>query len=596
MKRLIVLLAAALMLGCARDSRIVHLDDGWEYAIGTPPVKWSTEVRGGAMRDLWMRCPLRSAAAPPALRLVFRAYVDSLEVYVDATKVYAFDDPAARDHITAHAVTLPSGRFLIIHVPHAGRGPIFGGSPVLVTSSVLPFALVDIVVEPLRGDLASILIGIALVVIGVIAVGISRLRRRGDPSALLWFGIFAGLYGARLLSESGLPRILGGSTSTLDYTSAFITYVITVPGWILASRLIGDGWHSTLRWQVVAFAIFAPIGIASDLIQRTPSSLEAVNNALVVIGGITILFNLVVLKKWRDPELRVVLAGATLFMLFALNNNLSALGVLPWGSGDETLGFLVFVGVLGYASMRSFVRGERERVAIDGELATAREIQRSILPAEMPRVSGLHVSARYVPASSVAGDLYDFLPVDDDHVGIIVADVSGHGVPAALIASMVKIAVSSNAMSAHDPAAMLAHLARTLRRDVRRTFVTATYLWFDSKERSVSVANAGHPAPLLLRDGTFTELGQHGTVLGRFGISTYSATTTTLQDGDRIVAFTDGITEARNARGEQFGEERLIEHARNGIDDVIDAVHRWRGRVDEDSDDLTIVVIDYSIT
>ena len=122
-------------------------------------------------------------------------------------------------------------------------------------------------------------------------------------------------------------------------------------------------------------------------------------------------------------------------------------------------------------------------------------------------------------------------------------------------------------------------------------FVTATYLWID--QRSVTVCNAGHPPPLLLRDGTFHELGGAGVLLGRFADARYTAVTTPLMSGDRIVAYTDGIPEARNARNEMFGEERLRALVRDGApaEHVLHDVREWRAASD-DADDLTIVIID----
>ncbi len=293
-------------------------------------------------------------------------------------------------------------------------------------------------------------------------------------------------------------------------------------------------------------------------------------------------------------EFWVLLAGSTFFLLYALSRNLSSLHLLPWPEIDETLGFVVFVACLGYAALRAFVRGERHRLSMDGELAAAREIQRSILPTTMPDLPGLRFDVRYDPASSVAGDLYDFVAADASRVGLLVADVAGHGVPAALIASMVKIGVSSQSRLAHDPASMLAALNETLRRDVRHAFVTATYLYFDAGQHCVAVANAGHPPPLLIRDGLFRELGPTGVLLGRFGMVRYEAQQTTLVAGDRIVALTDGIVEARNTRGEPFGDERLRAIVQNGgsANAVINAVHRWRDRDASDADDLTIVIVD----
>ncbi|HYR28904.1 MAG TPA: PP2C family protein-serine/threonine phosphatase, partial [Thermoanaerobaculia bacterium] len=146
----------------------------------------------------------------------------------------------------------------------------------------------------------------------------------------------------------------------------------------------------------------------------------------------------------------------------------------------------------------------------------------------------------------------------------------------------------SQARVADDPPSMLRELNATLTRNVRRGFVTATYLFFDGMR--VEIANAGHPAPLLLRGGEVRELGAVNPLLGRFKSASYSATTTDLQPGDRIVAYTDGIPEALNARGEAFGEERLYALLRQR-GDIIDAVLAWRGGRG-DADDLTLVTID----
>jgi serine phosphatase RsbU (regulator of sigma subunit) len=155
---------------------------------------------------------------------------------------------------------------------------------------------------------------------------------------------------------------------------------------------------------------------------------------------------------------------------------------------------------------------------------------------------------------------------------------------------MVKIAVSSQSRLAHDPAALLREVNRTLRGEVRRAFVTATYLYFDGA--TVAIANAGHPPPLLCRGGEIRELGTQGVLLGRFDTA-YAAETTPLASGDRIVACTDGVIEARNARGEEFGEERLKDAVRRGASaaEIARAARAWAGD-QSDADDITLVVID----
>ncbi len=594
---LVVTLAAA----CARTHVLPQMEQGWQSALtearDTPPVaaQWREHVEPDGVRDLWLRAELPRGTYT---HIAFRAYVDDLALYVDRDNVYSFHDAAFAERLTLHVAPIHRGRFLYVRIPHA-RAAAHLRAPLLATPETLPFALEQISAAPLRDDATDILLGLVMLILGAISITASLLRRRGEVLPLRYFGIFTALYGLRLLAESYLPMFLGASFRDARYVQSFITYIIPIPGWTLVTLLVGAGWRRTLRWQVIAFTVFAPIGIAADLLLHEPQSAATINNILVVIGSINLLANLASLRYRSALERRVVAAGTIVFMALALNNNLASLGVLPWEWRGETPGFIAFVASLGFAATRGFLRGEREQLAIENELDTAREIQRSLLPLAMPDVEGLRVHAGFDPATTVAGDLYDFLRVDSRHAGVLVADVAGHGVPAALIASMVKVAVSSHARLAHDPAAILAELNATLRRDVRRAFVTATYLWFDLERRCVTVCNAGHAPPLLYRNGTFHDLGPHGVLLGRFANPRYVASTIELEAGDRIVAFTDGILEARNAREEQFGEERLKEliraHERDAAtltSAVIAAVHRWRTA--GDPDDLTIVAIDVS--
>src|SRR6516165_5945254 len=180
---------------------------------------------------------------------------------------------------------------------------------------------------------------------------------------------------------------------------------------------------------------------------------------------------------------------------------------------DETRGFQV--GAVDYvhkpfstAVMKARVnthlllRETREKLAqqllaIQKELETARLIQRSILPETVPQIDGLDIAARYVPMASVAGDFYDFIVVDNKHVGILIADVSGHGMPAALIASMLKIALAAQSAHADDPARVLQGLNQALCGKFQHHYVTAAYAFVDMAKRKLTYAGAGHP-PLLM--------------------------------------------------------------------------------------------------
>jgi len=247
----------------------------------------------------------------------------------------------------------------------------------------------------------------------------------------------------------------------------------------------------------------------------------------------------------------------------------------------------------------------RQLVAINNELEMARQIQLSILPRETPKLEGLDVAARYIPMSSLAGDFYDFLRVDEQHVGILIADVSGHGLPAALIASMLQTALAAQSPHASDPAQVLSGLNQALYGRFERHFVTAAYLFVDMENSTVNYAGAGHP-PLLLwraRTGTTTAYTENGFLLGPFPDSSYSTLTFSLEKGDRIVLITDGIVEAKDSAAREFGIDRLRQIMESGHDlpgnrfaeALLQRLSSWSERAigANQSDDITLLVIDY---
>src|SRR5271157_285496 len=205
------------------------------------------------------------------------------------------------------------------------------------------------------------------------------------------------------------------------------------------------------------------------------------------------------------------------------------------------------------------LRGIREQLAqqlltIQKELETARQIQMSILPSEIPKIDGLEIAARYVPMTSVAGDFYDFIVVDEKHIGILVADVSGHGMPAALIASMLKIALSAQLAHAADPAQVLLGLNQALCGKFQRHYVTAAYLFADMLKGTLRYAGAGHP-PLLLwgRSEGVRSVEENGLFLGKFPQAAYSFVELPLKAGDWALLYTDGIPETTNPSQIEFG-------------------------------------------
>jgi phosphoserine phosphatase RsbU/P len=288
---------------------------------------------------------------------------------------------------------------------------------------------------------------------------------------------------------------------------------------------------------------------------------------------------------------------------------------------DETKGFEVgavdyihkpFSPAVVQARVRTHLvlRGIREQLAsqlktIQGEMDTARQIQLSILPREIPAIKGLDIAARYIPMTSVAGDFYDFIPIDEKRIGILVADVSGHGMPAALISSMLKIALDGQIKCASDPASVLAGLNRALCGKFKGHFVTAAYIFVDTEKQTLRYAGAGHP-PLILRDQSAAatrEFVENGLFLGFFPEATYTSVDLPFKPGDWGVLYTDGILETTDLSGEEFGVGRFKDFLESNhdlsagqfVDRFLDELSRWSDAASgrEPEDDITLLAIHF---
>ncbi len=457
----------------------------------------------------------------------------------------------------------------------------------------------------LRGDAGGLILGILLLGVGVVALVQFASRREAKDLALLAFGGFSGLYGVRLLVGQPTVWLVSGlSEETLRAIVAYITYVIPIPAFGFWERTLGRGWKSTLRLGVWLVAVFAVLAVLVESLWGARAALMAGNNVLVILGMAIAMFNLFFRPPPVVPGLGALRLGSVVLAIFALGENLSGLGLPVWPQGYEAIGFFFFTCCLGYAAALRVAANEKKLLAIEAELETARRIQSSILPQRAPQIPGLDVAMRYVPAASVAGDFYDFLAADTRRVGILVADVSGHGVPAALIASMVKVAFSSQAEHAGDPAVVLREMNRILFAHSPESFITAGYLFLDLPRRTLLYAGAGHPPLLLWRksEGRVRAFRENGLVVGPFPDSVYANAEFVLQAGDRLLLYTDGITEAENATGELYGEERLLGFlaanaalpAGRFADALLAELARWSGGSDRlRRDDVTLIVADF---
>ncbi|MGA2808344.1 MAG: PP2C family protein-serine/threonine phosphatase [Terracidiphilus sp.] len=449
------------------------------------------------------------------------------------------------------------------------------------------------VLRALHYDAPYLFLGAAFTTVGLVSIAFCVLRRRAD-ALLIWMAIFAFSYGQRLWLQSALLNITSGGNEIFERVRFAINFLIPIPAFFFfrAAGFLGRGGKAivigstTVFLSMIAGALaFGPLPVFNEL------------NGAIVTGVLWILVARSLGKKVKkDRDFAVVRIGVLCFVVLALWENIVGYYVRP--PQIEPYGFAVLLSCLGFVAARRTVERDVELGEIHRELELARQMQLAILPGSFPASDDFHVAARYVPMTSVAGDLYDFLLAGERHAGLLIADVSGHGVPAALIASMVKMAAASQRALAAHPALLLSGMNAALCGNTQGQFVTAAYVHLDARAREMRYAAAGHPAMLMLRNGNVTEVAENGLLLAASEAAIYSDKTLPIEPGDRLLLYTDGLVEARNGQGEIFGEESLMAALRNtaalgpdeAADRIIAAVTQWAKSQD---DDLTVLVCDF---
>jgi serine phosphatase RsbU (regulator of sigma subunit) len=233
------------------------------------------------------------------------------------------------------------------------------------------------------------------------------------------------------------------------------------------------------------------------------------------------------------------------------------------------------------------------------ELAQASEIQQNLLPAHAPSLDGYDVAGLNVPCRTVGGDYYDFAAYRDGKLALVIGDVAGKGLPAALMMSSLQARVQMLLETEPSPDAALTVLNRNLsERAVVGRFITVFYGLLDLSSGLLQYSNAGHNYPLLLRaDGSVEELSGSNMVLGLISHARYELRKITINAGDTLALFSDGVTEARNSKGEELGEKGLaallLNHSGKSADDtvacLVEDVRRWCETA-AFADDFTVVI------
>lgn len=324
-----------------------------------------------------------------------------------------------------------------------------------------------------------------------------------------------------------------------------------------------------------------PTGHLEKLIRETPISLGK-----GLIGEAAVLGNSILIE---DAEMDSRVPRHRLGFL-----KIKTILIVPMRFGNHTIGVMVLINRINdtrfapsdlnlaqalaaqasvpihYAGLQEALEDKRQ---LDRDMQIAQQIQNSLLPQELPDYPSFELAAFNHPAQEIGGDYYDFIQIDDKHIGLAIADVSGKGVGGALMMAVCRSVLRVNAPNVYDPASMLCSLNATLSSNLAEDmFITMLYMVLNLETHQLSFARAGHEAPILVHEGqpNTEQLDTAGIAIGLVDNDTFSQAIETrnisLRPGDMIVTYTDGITEAMNSDGDEWGVDRLLRTLRNRAD------------------------------
>src|SRR6059058_890036 len=407
--------------------------------------------------------------------------------------------------------------------------------------------------------------------------------------------------------------IVEGATRVLDAHGG-VLYVTDRTGGKLTPAFISKGSPPLVDVppNILQQAAAAPIALESFLRLHTISPGEG------LIGRVWQTGQSVCLNEFSEvPELaklRGSAFGSSSIIAASLRYGNQDLGVLvlangPAGPGFSQGDFVVFKSIAeqsAFALYNAIIYSmANEKKRLDHDLEIARDIQRILLPSEAPAINGFQISGINVPARQVSGDYFDYIQVDDERLGVAIADVSGKGVPASLIMAICRSVLRAEAARNPSPADVLRKVNRQLYPDIKEDmFISMAYLILDHQRDGVTLARAGHDAPLLYKrqSQTVTPIKSPGMVVGIDSGNVFDRLTADfavpLERDDCLVLYTDGVTEALNTEGDEFGLDRMVQSVRASAIDgaqaivkrVIEDVRDFTGSLPQ-NDDITLIAI-----
>lgn len=335
----------------------------------------------------------------------------------------------------------------------------------------------------------------------------------------------------------------------------------------------------------VAITIF--IGAIISLIRKNPMAKFFIIGFSGFIGCaiFTALNNLGFLASYASPDLMQIAAAVAIFLL--------------------SIGLAYRYYILKQLNLEIETKSMQinSRLSrIQSELEISKKIHSSLLPGNLPDIQNTNIYAKYLPSSEIGGDFYDFHSIEKKYLGVFIADVTGHGVPAALFASTVKFSFSREIEFMKEPSKLLANINSSLFEKIGNNLLSAAYLYLDMENRRLMYASCGHP-PLLIwkkEEKDFIELKPRGRLIGISREIVLHDTIYKLEKGDRVLFYTDGLIECEDSKGSQFGDKALLRFTTQNEDldaeefsnELVKKLTEYSSTPGKFNDDVTFIVID----
>lgn len=367
-----------------------------------------------------------------------------------------------------------------------------------------------------------------------------------------------------------------------------------------------DRWRDTPRQSIVVllvsvFLLFTTIGFANDIIAMGREQTVRFVLGVVLSGSFAVLYavgGISLRGKWWKAAipLFVLQVGVSVFVANRFPDfppppmmNRAELAATRARLTFDSIATIVAVS-LGYTGFfyflmreaRRYVKTRTEKALLENEMAAAREVQQVILPHAHQSVPGFVIESAYQPARELGGDFFQIVPVRDDGLLLVIGDVAGKGLPAAMLVSLLIGTIRSATEDTHDPVVLLRKLHNGILGRAPDGFATALAALIEG-DGTVTLANAGHLPPYV--DGREVEL-PGALPLGIDGAGQYEAVKIALRPGNRFTFLSDGVVEAQNAEGKLFGFERTQALSRESASKIVDAAVQFG-----QADDITVVTI-----